>query len=190
MKVWELKNDRINDVARLVFASDDELALGMFDGDGRPLDWKTQPHANVFVEPRKKKTKPRVDISLLSAGYLVLNARARAALGEFLSQFGQLLELDVDGEIEWFYNVTNVIDCIDLQSSVLRPEGSIAKEAFHADRIPADPMIFKDPRTARTRIYVNECAKELLQQRMASAGITAAAFVEPGPPPPRPRPGS
>jgi hypothetical protein len=188
MKVWELKNDRINDVARLVFASHDELASGMFDGDGNALDWKIRPHANVFVEPRKKKAKPRVDISLLSAGSLVLNARARAELGEFLSTFGQLLELDVDGEIEWFYNVTKVIDCIDLQGSTLRPEGSIAKEAFLADRIPTEPTIFKDPRTARTRIYVNERAKELLQERMASAGISGAAFVEPGPPPPRPRP--
>lgn len=188
MKVWELKNGALKDVASLVYANDAELAANVFDASGKPLDWKTRPHAEVFVEPRRKKAKPRADISALRPGALVLNARAKTSLGEFLSRFGQLLELDVDGEVEWFYNVTNVIDCIDLQSSTLRPEGSVAKEAFFADRIPTGPAIFKDPRTARTRIYANEPAKELLLERMASAGISGAAFAEPGQPPPRPRP--
>ncbi|WP_426688835.1 hypothetical protein [Rhodanobacter ginsengiterrae] len=97
-------------------------------------------------------------------------------------------ERDGGNPVEWFYNVTNVIDCIDLQSSTLHPEGSIAKEVFLADPVPTEPAIFKDPRTARTRIHANEPAKELLQEQMASAGISGAAFVEPGPPPPRPRP--
>lgn len=94
----------------------------------------------------------------------MLNAKARAALGDFLATFGQLLEIDVDGHVEWFYNVTRVID-----------------------RIPIEPAIHKDPRTARTRIYVNDAAKDLLHMQMALNGISGAEFAEPGPPPPRPR---
>lgn len=188
MKVWELRNGGINDVAMLVYGSEDELYSGMFDADGQPLEWTFRPHANVFIEPRKKRAKPRVDVSLLGPGVLVLNTKAMAAIGEFLSNFGQLLELDVDGEVEWFYNVTHVIDCIDLDRSTLRPEGSIAKEAFLPEKIPVDPTVFKDPHTARTRIYVNDSARQLLKKLIASAGITGVEFAEPGPRLPKPRP--
>jgi hypothetical protein len=190
MKIWEFKNDLQKDVAVLVYADDAELEAGMFDVNGELLHWEIQPHVKVFVEPRKKKAKPRADISALSPGALVLNAKAMAAIGEILAKFGQLLEIHVEGGVEWFYNVTHIIDCIDLENSTLRPEGSIAKEVFFSGRIPAEPAIFKDPRTALTRIYVNEAAKKLLQERMASADISGATFVEPGPPPPRPRPGT
>lgn len=83
---------------------------------------------------------------------------------------------------------TRIIDCIDLENSTVRASGTIAREQFFPEHVPVDPVIFKDPRTARTRIYVNEAAKKLLQQSMASAGITGAEFAEPGPHPPRPRP--
>ncbi|HWU77240.1 MAG TPA: hypothetical protein VN043_12120 [Rhodanobacter sp.] len=188
MEVWELKNGALNDVAMLVYPVDAAFDVGIFDINGEPLEWKVRPHVNVFVEPRKKKAKPRADISALRPGALVLNAKAKAAMGEFLAEFGQLLEIDVDGQTEWFYNVTHLIDCIDLQSSTLRASGTIAKEQFFPNRVPIDPAVFKDPRTARTRIYVNKAAKDLLQERMASAGVSGADFVEPGPPPPRPRP--
>lgn len=188
MKVWEFRNAALNDFAMLVHADNDGLAAEAFDVDGEPLDWKVRPQANVFVESRKKKAKPRADISALSPGAFVVNAKAKAAIGEILSKFGQLLEIDVDGQTEWFYNVTRVIDCIDLENSAVRASGTIAKEQFFADGVPTEPAIFKDPRTARTRIYVNEAAKDLLQERMTSAGISGAGFSEPGPPPPRARP--
>jgi hypothetical protein len=188
MKVWEFRNGALNDFAVLVNADDAELAAENFDVTGDTLDWKIRPHATVFVEPRKKKAKPRADISALSPGALVVNAKAKTAIGEFLKKFGQLLEIDVDGQVEWFYNVTHVIDCIDLQNSTLRASGTIAREEFFAGCIPMEPAIFKDPRTARTRIYANEAAKHLLQERMASAGISGVEFAEPGPPLPRSRP--
>lgn len=188
MKVWEFRNSSLNAVATLVFADEGELATGMFDVDGRPLDWSSRPHAEVFVEPHRKKAKPRVDISALRPGGFVLNAKAKAALGGFLDNFGQLLEIDVSGHSEWFYNVTRLVDCIDQENSVMRASGSVAKEAFHADRIPVDAAVFKDPRTARTRIYVNDRARDFLLDRMQSAGISGAEFVEPGAQSPRPRP--
>ncbi len=188
MKVWEFKNGSQNDVAMLVYANDAELDAGVFDAKGDPLSWDVRPHAEVFVDPGKKKAKPRVDISALRPGTLVLNAKAKVALGDFLSQFGQLLEIDVQGSVEWFYNVTNVIDCIDADKSDKRPSGAIAKEAFHERMVPSTPALFKDPRTARTKIYANEEAKAVLERLMSAAHLTGAAFSEPGPPPPRPRP--
>jgi hypothetical protein len=188
MKVWEFRNSSLNEVAPLVFADESELVAGMFDVDGRPIVWGSRPHAEVFVDPRRKKVKPRVDISALRPGAFVLNAKAKAALGEFLGNFGQLLEIDVDGQSEWFYNVTHLVDCIDPENSVIRASGSIAKEAFLVDRIPVNPAVFKDPRTARTRIYVNDGAKDILLDRMQSVGISGAEFAEPGMQLSRPRP--
>jgi len=188
MEILEFTYALLDEVAVLVFANHDELDAGMFDSWGAPLAWPSRPHVKAFVGKRKKKPKPRADISALQPGALVLSQKAKTALGEFLSQFGQLLELDCDGAVEYFYNVTNIIDCIDFEKSLKRPEGTIAKEVFFPDRLPMAPVLFKDPRTARGRIYANEPAKAVLEKLIDDAGITGAAFVELGPPPPRPRP--
>jgi hypothetical protein len=188
VKVWEFKNASANDVATLVFASDKDLDSGMFDAEGAALSWLKSPRVEVFIEPRAKKAKPRVDISPLTPGALVLNDKAKAALGPFLSRFGQLLALQCADGPEYFYNVTNVVDCIDLANSKTRASGSIAKEAFFEDKVPDEPTVFKDPRTAATRVYVNEAAKNILEGLIAGAGITGAAFAEPGAVTFRPRP--
>ena len=190
MKVWEFKNASANDVATLVFSSDKDLDDGLFDAEGEALSWDKAPRVEVFIEPRAKKPKPRVDISPLTPGALVLNDKAKAKLGPFLSQFGQLLALECDAGPEHFYNVTNIVDCIDAASSKTRPSGAIAKEAFFEDKVPVLPAVFKDPRTAATRVYVNQAAKEILEKLIAEAGITGAAFAEPGAVAARPRPGA
>jgi hypothetical protein len=90
--------------------------------------------------------------------------------------------MDVDGTREWFYNVTNVIDCIDEANSVKRASGIISKEAFVPANLPREAALFKDPRTARTRIYANDAAKTALEELMTHAAITGAAFADPGAP--------
>lgn len=182
MKVWELRNGRVNETAPLVYANDDEMQSGMFDASGQALTWKHRPQLAVFKEPRRKQPKPRADISTLRPGALVLNGKAYAVLGEFLARFGQLLPLECDGEIEYFYNVTRLIDCVDQERSVKRGSGSIAKEAFFEQAVPQDAMVFKDPLTARIRIYVNDPAKDHLQELIGKAMLTGAEFVMPGTP--------
>ncbi|MFL6627193.1 MAG: TOTE conflict system archaeo-eukaryotic primase domain-containing protein, partial [Vitreoscilla sp.] len=85
--------------------------------EGEPLSWKKKPKIEVFVEPRKKQAQPLADISALTPGALALNDKAKAALEPFLSRFGQLLEMDCEGEPRWFYNVTNVVSCRTWPSS-------------------------------------------------------------------------
>ena len=182
MTIWELKNGSMNDVASLVYGDQADLAADTFGGDGRVLKWSERPRVSLLVEPRQKKPKPRVDISALRPGALVLNERAKHALGEFLSQFGQLLELDLEGSTEWFYNVTNVIDCIDLERSEKRASGTIAKEVFVEAKLPVQPVIFKVPQTARAKIYANDAAKSLLEDLLSRDRISGSAFAEPGAP--------
>lgn len=188
VKVWELKAGSANDFAPLVFASERDAQSGMFDVSGAPLTWSKRPTVEVFVEPGAKKAKPQADISALTPGALAMNTKAKAALEHLLKEFGQFLEMDCDGETRWFYNVTNVISCIDEASSTKRPSGSISKEAFFEAKVPTGHAVFKDPLTAPASLYVTEAGKAQLEDAVAKAGITGLAFVEPGPAPKKPRP--
>lgn len=188
VKVWELKSGFVNDFAPLVFASDKDVESGMFDTTGASLSWSSKPKVDVFVEPGKKKPKPLADVSALTPGALVMNDKAKTALEPFLSRFGQFLEMDCAGESRWFYNVTNLIPCIDEARSAKRPSGSIMKEAFIEERVPVDAAVFKDPLTAAAVLYVNEEGKAALETIIADAAIVGMAFTEPGPPPKKPRP--
>jgi hypothetical protein len=188
MTVWEFKPGNVNEFSPLVFASDKDIESGMFDAEGQPLSWKKKPKIEVFVESRKKKAQPLADISALTPGALALNDKAKTALEPFLAQFGQMLEMDCEGEPRWFYNVTNVLSCIDEERSEKRPTGALSKEEFFDDKVPTEPAVFKDPLTAPVKIYVNEAAKAALESLIDDAGLVGAAFVVPGPPPKRPRP--
>lgn len=180
MSIWELKTQSPDEFAPLV-PSDAQVNSGIFEFDGTPRQWKRRPTVEVYQEGPKNDHLPRADASLLLAGSLVLNQNAIDALGPFLAQFGQLLEAKVDGEVEYFYNVTRVIDCIDPERSERRSSGSILKEAFRADALPAEPTVFKDPRTARIRIYVNDEAKRLLEAGIAAHGLTGFELASLGP---------
>jgi hypothetical protein len=151
-----------------------------FEARGKPLQWKRRPKVNVFQEPRKKAQLPRANVSLLMSGALVLDQKAHDALAPFLGQFGQFLELEVDGATEYFYNVTNVVDCIDAERSEKRSTGVIQKEAFRPDAEPAAPAVFKDPRTLGTRLYVNTAGQAEIERLVAGQGITGLVFAEPG----------
>jgi hypothetical protein len=188
MTVWEFKPGNVNDYAPLVFTSDKDIDSGMFDAEGEPLSWKKKPKIEVFVEPRKEKAQPLADISALTPGALALSDRAKAVLEPFLSRFGQLLEMDFEGQSRWFYNVTNVVPCIDEGRSEKRPTGALSKEEFFSDKVPAEAAVFKDPLTAPVKIYVNDAAMVALATLIEGAGLIGAAFVEPGPPPKKPRP--
>jgi hypothetical protein len=189
VKVWELKSGSVNDYAPLVFASGKDVESGMFDTSGASLSLSKKPKVEVFVEPGKKRSKPLADVSALTPGALAMNDKAKVALEPFLSRFGQFLEMDCAGEPRWFYNVTNVISCIDEARSAKRPSGSIVKEEFFEDRLPVSAAVFKDPLTAAAVLYVNEAGKAALERIITEAAIVGVAIVELGPAKkPRPRP--
>lgn len=178
MTIWEITNNLINKVPMLVVTEHDRSNAHFWDqfgGDGSPVHWAKSPKLQPFVDRKRSKQKPRADISPFMPGSLVLNTKASDALGEFLSRFGQLLEVDVMGEAEHYYNVTNVIDCIDLDRSEVLPGGFIKTPAFKEASIPTQAAVFKD--AARpSSIYVNEAAKLELERRIAATGVTGMSF--------------
>ena len=179
MKIWELRYDGINHYAVLVPGDDAGNMLATFDSEGEPKHWAVRPKVKPFIEKRKKTAKPRADLSYLIAGSIILNGKAYQALKDFLLPFGQLLELDCLGEVEYFYNVINLLQCIDYERSEKRYD-TVVKEVFLADTVPEAPLIFKDPYTAGIRIYLNQAGKEKFEKLCADAGLFGARFVEAG----------
>jgi len=181
MTVWEIKTGLSGQVATLVIPEADQVIGSMkrFGGDGALLQWTKPQRLEPLVEKREAR-KPLGDVSPFLPGALVLSSRACAALRPFLSGFGQLLELDVEGQTHFFFNATNLVDCIDRERSERRPGGVIGKEAFIESAVPAEAAVFKAPATARSRLYANEPGKRALEAAAAQAGIRGLLFVRSG----------
>ena len=109
----------------------------------------------------------------------MLNERAKNELADFLLQFGELLEVDCAGEVKYFYNVTNIVSCIDYENSTKRGT-AVTKAVFLAQAIPSDAQIFKDPLTANARTYLTSAAKAILEHRIAAAQLTGLEIFEAG----------
>lgn len=181
MTVWEIKAGPADRTAMLVVPPL-EQAIGTmkrFGGNGDALHWQERPRLHVYIDKRRKPL-PRSDVSPFVPGALVLNAKAFTAFGGFLADFGQLLELDVDGAVEYFFNATRLVSCIDRERSETRPGGTVGREAFLSTAVPIEPAVFKDPATARSRLYANDAGKRTLEDAAAAHSVSGLLFVRAG----------
>jgi hypothetical protein len=183
MTIWELRCASVNDYAMVVSRRTEDLIEQRFRPDGRPKLWVDRPLVGFVDSARRKKPRPPADVSAMFPGVLVLNERANQVLGPFLSQFGQLLELEceVNVEIRYFYNVTNLVRCVDVERSEKSEIGLIRMEAFSASSVPEAAAVFKDPNTALSRIYLNGAGKAVIDELLASSGLSGIETGEPIP---------
>ncbi len=176
MNVWELRCANINDYSMVVPESELDLLNGVFDIDGMALDWNFIPVVKYAdSRSRGKKTQRAVaDVATFGPGAFVLSQKAFDALGPFLGQFGQLLEVQTAGGAEFrrFYNVTNILKCVDVERSEKSDSGGIRSEVFYDINVPRSAAVFKDPSTAAFRIYTNDPGKELIERIVKDAGLT------------------
>ena len=176
MNIWELRCANINDYSMVVPESELDLLDGVFDIDGKALDWKFIPVVK-YADSRskgKKTRRPVADVAAFGPGAFVLSQKANEALGAFLGQFGQLLEVQTAGGAEFrkFYNVTNIVKCIDIERSEKSDSGGIRSEVFYDLNVPRSAAVFKDPLTAATRMYTNDAGRELVEQIAKEAALT------------------
>lgn len=183
MTAWEIKNKWMNSVAAVGPAPSSEfnpqLNVSFWEqfkphSEGQPLEWKVRPELVVLPEEGRKTTLPRADVSPFTAAGLVVNAKVHSAMGDFLSKFGQLLEISVDGATEYYYNVTNVVACLDHERSEFEA-AYVEVPVFHERLVPTEAAIFMDPKM-RTRIFANETAKSILEERIAANNIIGMSF--------------
>lgn len=82
-------------------------------------------------------------------------------------------------EFRYFYNVTNLVKCVDVERSTKDETGFMEAEAFYDINVPREPAVFKDPTTAGYRMYTNDPGRELLEKLAAEAGLTGLECGEP-----------
>ena len=185
MMIWELRYASVNDYAMVVALDDCDLDADLFRITGQPMHWGKVPRVGFADSSRKKHKRPPADVSYMAPAALVLSTRAYAVLGSFLSKFGQFLELESETGLDprdfyneaepgtrYFYNVTHLVPCVDVERSERDDLGRIVMEAIDLANVPVEATVFKDPATARMRIYVNDAGKAIIDALGASAGLT------------------
>ena len=154
-------------------------ALESFNVNGHELPWRKIPTVTPFIDPKRKKQKPRGDIEYLTWGAIVLNQRAYQVLQDALSPFGQFLPLSCLGRAHYFYNVTAHHAVVDYDKSEKIGE-VITKPAFLPTVIPSGICIFKDKLTANVAIYLNDETKNALEKLITANKITGLYFIPAG----------
>jgi hypothetical protein len=172
MAIWLIRPGDMVDRPIWVAGDKQDVRDRVFVADGRAKDWAHRPPVTLFNGSPKKQQRERANVSWLAGGSFILDAKARAAVGGFLSRFGELLELHHDGETLYLFNCTNVIECLDESRTQWAEGGLLVQEVIDESKVPTEPTVFKDPKTVRTRIYINDAAKSVIEQWATEAGIT------------------
>ncbi|MBI3229131.1 MAG: hypothetical protein HYZ45_02785 [Burkholderiales bacterium] len=186
MSVWVFRSGFSNSFSAMTFVDIEDMDLCIING--KELHWGKVIQFEPIIEKKKKNQQPFGDINGVMPASVILNPKAYHALKDFLSPFGQLLPVEcfnragllgteVDSETHYFYNVTNIIPCIDYQHSEKKIGTSVSKPVFFADKIPQDIQVFKDPYRVRADIYLSEAAKLLLEKLIAEAGLSGAEII-------------
>jgi hypothetical protein len=133
------------------------------DGCSKKIEWILPPKVLLQSEPtNKNKYKGKVrkipDVGHLAIGSLVFSERAVEVLGDYLKKYWELLKIDAEGTIFYFYNVTNVIDMLDPNKSEITAKGSIINEVFNLDKSPKTSQVFKVKGLESSSIYFNTIA--------------------------------
>jgi hypothetical protein len=148
LKVFRLHND-VNRFQYFLPENEDDYDRLETDGSHKPKGWKAPPM--YILKPRHIKG----DFFNYTSEWLIMSARAREALGEFLEMSGQLFPLRYKGETFTMLNVTECIDCLDPKKTKFYEDGAPKKYAFDAKRFVTSPL-FKIPETAGGEILLVE----------------------------------
>jgi hypothetical protein len=177
--LWEVTAAFDNQFASYTYASPLDLERGTFETDGHPKRWSTRPAIARGILPNKKKMPPIPPIGHLNLASLVLQPQAVAVLGEFLCQFGELLDVEFEGSLVYFYNVTTLLAVVDEAKSQKTASGkSITRPAFFDAAIPPSAMLFKAPETANTSLYATNEAKLWLETVLKANKLNGLSFFD------------
>ncbi|WP_239616856.1 imm11 family protein [Cohnella mopanensis] len=165
MKIWELvSNDKSRELT-----TDDQKPLPNTHPfyswlDGSLLADKWSPC--YVVNYRKGKY---TDFPGFRSGIPVFSGATFEKIGSYLQSQVEFLPL-IHKEMDFIaLNVINLVDCADKARSEAKRLISTGdflgykKVVFHAEKIPADTLIFKLPETSDSRVYVTDQFVELVK---------------------------
>jgi hypothetical protein len=165
---------------RLLVATDEERKVldGQFRGVPMSLAaWKPIKVVRMYSEP-ENLIKPLGDRAAIDAWSdpMVLSRRALDELVPYIGRFGQVLPLTFDECDYSLFNITNVVDAVDLDASetVRYPDGGLSRIRSYVFRPKAvrDHWIFKIPQYAKGFAFVTDRFVEVVHR----AGLTGFGF--------------
>jgi len=138
--------------------------------DGTPLDKPWTPvEMEVFRDYNFNQNRPSSDFPALASHIPIFSNRAVKALEDILNENGELLPLNcAEGDYSAF-NVTCMIDALDIEHSDLeffKSSGrimNVIKYEFLNDRL-ANSSIFKLPQLPLMRVFVTDKFVERVQE--------------------------
>ena len=156
--------------------------------NGTPRLWgdgwfEGTPRGAAYPVPLAERDDENLDGSLPDYTDFALDpiptfsARAREALDDLLTPYGEFAAIDLDEPMRYFaFNATNVVDVLDEEKSKIKryTDGGVMRVEHHIllDSVTALPPIFKIPQTGRNTTYVNE---EFVQ-RVQASGLQGFRF--------------
>jgi hypothetical protein len=174
--------DRNDKICRFMLVSDGDRRVlndpNQLNGTPMPIEqwvpWRIQ---RAYTTPGNRD-KPLGDRAGLDfkTDPMVLSRRALDVLLPHIGSLGQVLPLDFD-EAEYFlFNITNVVDAVDLDASetVRYPDGGLSRikrYVFKPDAV-RDQWLFKIPQKPTGFAFVTDRFVEVVQR----AGLTGFGF--------------
>jgi len=146
-----------------------------FDGTPRLHQWHPVRMKLLSTLDEQKKLLKRADFPWFGSDALCLRPEAVCALGNLLTEYGELLPLCCGSTELYAWNVTTVVDALDMdRSKVIRFTNServmtITEHVFRSD-IVQGLHAFKIPQAAA--IYVDN----YFVARVTDAGLTGLSF--------------
>lgn len=142
-----------------------------FDGTSQTRYWSGK--VKFKFEPR---ADPKGDIFSLLGGAPIFSFKAVKSLSDLLEPSGELLKLRCQKDTLFLYNVTRLVDALDVDNSDLArfSDGAILDIEWHSfreDRIRAE-VVFKLPELRLGRPYVTEP----FVQRVRDTGLKGFRF--------------
>lgn len=121
---------------------------------------------------------PLPDISFVNVSTLLLNAKSYDILHPYIKEFAQFFEISTNCGQWYAVNVTNIVDCLDLDNSRIQRFPStgrvmrIDEYVFHDEAIK-DNHLFLLPESRNSFPYATEYFKGLVEGN----GLTGIKFI-------------
>jgi hypothetical protein len=149
MKVWRLL---YSSNATVLMVKNDQLHIIYFE---EKLD------DFIPVEMKVVKKGKHSDFYGYLPGIPIISLETKEFLSPFIENSVQFLEFKLKQDI-FALNVTNVIDCIDYDKSIIE-DGSIRKIEFDKSKLEGQ-YIFKIPQRRRSAVYVTDALKDIIEK--------------------------
>ena len=119
MNIYLLRAD-VNNYQILVFKNgEDSKVLSKMNGQSFKNNWKSFD-LDPFIDDNFNKNLPKGDFPYLSNRFLILSSKAVNCLKDLITPYGEVLPVNCDDDDYTLFNVTNVIDVLDLEKSNVR----------------------------------------------------------------------